>query len=102
MRVKASAVGLRAEEYRAELAVDSGWTGLDSLDIDEAQMARLWESESLELADLPTAQDADLPCHTGLVLHSSRGSALVSWSESRRRNGWSKPFETPTVPKVCG
>ena len=27
MRVKASAVGLAAEEYRAELAVDSGWTG---------------------------------------------------------------------------
>jgi len=76
MRVKASAVGLRAEEYRAELAVDSGWTGLDTLDIDEAQMGQLWETESLELADLPTAQDADLPCHTGLVLHSARGSAL--------------------------
>jgi len=76
MRVKASAVGLRAEEYRAELAVDSGWTGLDSLDIDEAQMGSLWETESLELADLSTAQDADLPCHTGLVLHSARGSAL--------------------------
>src|SRR5690554_946036 len=76
MRVKASAVGLRAEEYRAELAVDSGWTGLDTLDIDEAQMSALWETESLELADLPTAQGAELPCHTGLVLHSARGSAL--------------------------
>ena len=76
MRVKASALGLRAEEYRAELAVDSGWTGLETLDIDEAQMGQLWESESLELADLPTAQGLDLPCHTGLVLHSARGSAL--------------------------
>jgi len=30
MRVKASAVGLEAEEYRAELAVESGWTGMAS------------------------------------------------------------------------
>ena len=30
MRVKASAVGLAAEEYRHELAVDSGWTGMAS------------------------------------------------------------------------
>ena len=31
MRVKASAVGLAAEEYRAELAVESGWTGVSEL-----------------------------------------------------------------------
>ena len=36
MRVKASAVGLDAEEYRAELAVDSGWTGMVELDVSEA------------------------------------------------------------------
>ena len=41
MRVKASAVGLRAEEYRAELAVDSGWTGMDELEVTEQQMATL-------------------------------------------------------------
>jgi PhoH-like ATPase len=76
LRVKASALGLRAEEYRAELAVDSGWTGLETLDVDEGQMAQLYEDESLELADLPLAQGLDLPCHTGLVLHSARGSAL--------------------------
>lgn len=76
MRVKASAVGLRAEEYRAELAVDSGWTGLEDLDVDEAQMARLWETERLDLVEVPAAQDLELPCHTGLVIHSPRGSAL--------------------------
>ncbi|MGW6131900.1 PhoH family protein [Cellulomonas sp. NPDC055163] len=92
MRVKASAVGLRAEEYRAELAVDSGWTGMDTLDVSEQQMARLWEHESFALADLDQDLEAggveevatsargaaahDLPCHTGLVLHSPRGSAL--------------------------
>lgn len=84
MRVKASAVGLRAEEYRAELAVDSGWTGMDTLDLDEAQMARLWDEESLELVELATAQDRELPCHTGLVLHSARGSALGRVTPDKR------------------
>jgi PhoH-like ATPase len=74
MRIKASAIGLRAEEYRHELAVDSGWTGMDALDLPEQQMAQLWEHESLPLADLVDAPT--LPCHTGLVLHSPRGSAL--------------------------
>jgi len=84
MRVKASAVGLRAEEYRAELAVDSGWTGMDALDLTEQQMSDLWEHESVALADVDpgyqsaggAGDPADLPCHTGLVLHSPRGSAL--------------------------
>jgi len=71
MRVKASAVGLRAEEYRAELAVDSGWTGMAELDLSEEQMAALWETEELEHREA-----GELPCHTGLVLHSPRGSAL--------------------------
>ena len=74
MRIKASAIGLRAEEYRHELAVDSGWTGMDALDLTEQQMAQLWEHDSLPLADVEDAPS--LPCHTGLVVHSPRGSAL--------------------------
>src|SRR6202035_1781118 len=31
MRVKAASVGLAAQEYRAELPVDSGWTGMTEL-----------------------------------------------------------------------
>jgi PhoH-like ATPase len=76
MRVKASAVGLQAAEYRAELAVDSGWTGMDQLDLAEQQMADLWEHESLDLTEVPGLAARSLPCHTGLVLHSLRGSAL--------------------------
>ena len=71
MRVKASALGLKAEEYRAELAVDSGWTGMAELHLSEEQMASLWSSEELEHREA-----GELPCHTGLVLHSPRGSAL--------------------------
>ena len=77
MRVKASAVGLPAEEYRALLAVDSGWTGVTERTISPMEMADLWHHERLALADLdPDAELADLPCHTGVILHSARGSAL--------------------------
>ena len=38
MRVKASAVGLDAEEYRAELTVDSGWTGMAEVEVTDEQM----------------------------------------------------------------
>ncbi|MBI9115223.1 PhoH family protein [Sanguibacter suaedae] len=79
MRVKASAVGLNAEEYRAELAVDSGWTGMGEMPLGEEQMAALWEAESVELAQLDpgtVAEASPLYCHQGLVLQSSRGSAL--------------------------
>ena len=71
MRVKASSVGIRAEEYRAELAVESEWTGMAELDVDADQLDRFYERGVLEL---PSARD--LPCHTGVVLLSSGGSAL--------------------------
>src|SRR5450830_295563 len=41
------------------------------LDLSEEQMASLWASEELEHREA-----GELPCHTGLVLHSPRGSAL--------------------------
>jgi PhoH-like ATPase len=71
MRVKASSVGINAEEYRAELAVESEWTGMAELDVDADQLDRFYERGLLEL---PSARD--LPCHTGVVLLSSGGSAL--------------------------
>ena len=71
MRVKASAVGLEAEEYRAELAVDSGWTGVRELEISTEEMDQLYDRGRVEHAGA-----AELPCHTGLVLLSPRGSGL--------------------------
>jgi PhoH-like ATPase len=71
MRVKASAVGLDAEEYEAEKTVDSGWTGMAEVDVSVETMATLYSEQAI---DLPAA--ADLPCHAGLVLLSPRGSAL--------------------------
>ncbi|MGB3672803.1 MAG: PIN domain-containing protein [Candidatus Nanopelagicales bacterium] len=71
MRVKASAMGLGAEEYRAELAVTSGWTGISEVAVTTTQIDELYDTEVLELDEA-----RDLPCHTGLVLYSDRGSAL--------------------------
>ncbi|MBT9255202.1 PhoH family protein [Phycicoccus sp. MAQZ13P-2] len=71
MRVKASACGLDAEEYRAELAVESGWTGMAELDVSVEEMDHLYEYGRLEHAGA-----AEMPCHTGLKLISPRGSGL--------------------------
>jgi PhoH-like ATPase len=71
LRVKASSVGLLAEEYRAELAVTSGWTGMEELHIAAEDVDALFAQETV---DLPEA--VGLPVHTGLVLQSERGKAL--------------------------
>ena len=71
MRVKASAVGLAAEEYRAELATSTEWTGMTELDVDADQVSALYENGVLDLAEA-----RDLPCHTGVVLLGPSGSAL--------------------------
>jgi PhoH-like ATPase len=71
LRVKAASIGLAAEEYRAELAVDSGWTGLAEIDVSGEQMAELYDNETMS-----TRLVQDLPINTNLVIHSERGSAL--------------------------
>ena len=72
MRVKASSVGLTAEEYRAELVIASGWTGMSELDVAGSVVDALYENDRIDLDEA-----RDLPCHTGLVLVSERGSALA-------------------------
>ncbi|AZM48360.1 ribonuclease [Streptomyces sp. WAC 06738] len=72
LRIKASSVGLAAEEYRAELAItDSGWTGMAELMLSGEQVDELFAAE---VVSVPEADD--LPVHTGLVLQSERGRAL--------------------------
>lgn len=87
MRVKASAVGLPAEEYRAELAVDSGWTGMREIDLSDEQMGSLWENDAVEIASLdPATVEAASPLlvHTGMVVHSPGGSALGRVTADKR------------------
>lgn len=71
MRVKASAVGLDAQEYRAEIVPSSGWTGMSELNVSANDIDDLYDEEVIDLEAV-----RDLPCHTGVVLASERGSAL--------------------------
>ena len=71
LRVKAAAVGIVADEYRHGQASDPTWTGMAETDVTEEQVRRLYAGEAVEHTDA-----AELPCHTGLVLHSTNGSAL--------------------------
>ena len=71
LRVKAASLGLSADEYRHELAVDSGWTGMDEITLGSNQISELYEKEVMQ-----TRLVQDMPINTGLVIHSDRGSAL--------------------------
>jgi len=71
MRVKAASLGLAAEEYLAEQAVNSGWTGIATLPLSGDEMSDLYESE-VGISE----QARGLPVNTGLIIQSERGSAL--------------------------
>ena len=92
MRVKVSAMGLTADEYRNDQVRDTGWTGVAHLGLDEATIHELYDGGAVPLADidvlgeyieqtpeLPDGQGPaeELPVNTGLVLTSPRGSALA-------------------------
>ncbi|CAB4630351.1 unannotated protein [freshwater metagenome] len=71
MRVKASALGMAADEYRNDNAKDSGWTGISELSLSGDEMNDLYDTEVIK----HKAVD-NLPVNTGLVISSERGSAL--------------------------
>ncbi|CAB4331291.1 unannotated protein [freshwater metagenome] len=79
LRVKASAVGLEAQEYRAETVPNSGWTGMTEVSVSANEIDELYDEE---LIDHESARD--LPCHTGVVLSSDRGSALARVTTDKR------------------
>ena len=72
LRVKASSVGVEAQEYLAELVSNSGWTGIEELEVSSSLIDDLYSSD---YADHEAAHQ--LPVHTGVVLHSGKGSALA-------------------------
>ncbi len=71
LRLKASIVGLDAEEYRNELASDTNWSGLTELDVDRTVIDALFDDHVVDLAEARS-----LPCNTGVVLHAGSQSAL--------------------------
>ena len=71
LRVKASAVGLAADEYRAQDIVPSGWTGMAELPVSSEQVDTLFHAG---LIDADSARE--LPCHTGVKLVTPSSAAL--------------------------
>jgi PhoH-like ATPase len=73
MRIKASAVGLRAGEYHGEHIGESdpGYSGMAELEVPASVLDELYDGGC---TDVESARE--LPCHTGLVLLSERGTAL--------------------------
>ena len=79
LRVKASSVGVEAQEYLAELVSNSGWTGIEETNVSHSVIDDLYASD---FADHESAHQ--LPVHTGIVLHSEKGSALARVTADKR------------------
>ncbi|WP_337109786.1 PhoH family protein [Prescottella equi] len=79
LRVKAGAVGLPADEFRAHDVVPSGWTGMTEIDVSSEFIDQLF---SEGIVDLDEARE--LPCHTGIRLLGGRSSALGRVTPDKR------------------
>jgi len=71
LRVRAGAVGLPADEYRAQDVVASGWTGMAELAVSQSDVDSMFANGVLDHDDA-----RDLPCHTGVRLLAGTQSAL--------------------------
>jgi PhoH-like ATPase len=64
LRLKASIVGLDADEYRNELASsDASWNGFVELEVDRDSIDELYTERVVDLVEA-----RDLPCNTGIAL----------------------------------
>jgi PhoH-like ATPase len=79
LRLKASIVGLDADEYRNELANDATWTGFVELDVDSETVDVLFADRVVDLAEA-----RDLPCNTGVALVAGSQSALGRVRDDKR------------------
>ena len=79
LRVKAGAVGLAADEYRAQDVVVSGWSGMTELDVASSSIDALF---SEGVVDIDEARE--LPCHTGVRLLGGSSSALGRVTPEKR------------------
>nr|WP_007023295.1 PhoH family protein [Saccharomonospora iraqiensis] len=84
LRVKAGAVGLAADEYRAEEVTSSGWSGMADLDVPQEALDALFSGGEADLGDYGRPEAAELPCHTGLRLLAGSSSALARITPDKR------------------
>jgi len=71
MRLRASVLGLDADEYRTEFASDPGWTGMIELDVEPRDIDTLFADGELKLEET-----ANVPTHTAYRLRAGQQSAM--------------------------
>ena len=71
LRVKAASIGLVSEPYRHELADNYDYSGITELTVASEDIDKLYSDDEIKIDEA-----ADLPVHHGVVLSSSKGSAL--------------------------
>ncbi|OZM73633.1 ribonuclease [Amycolatopsis antarctica] len=76
LRVKAGAVGLDADEYRAQDVTPSGWTGMADVDVPQEAIDALFRENVVDMGDFGRPDVAEMPCHTGLRLLAGTTGAL--------------------------
>ena len=79
LRVKAGAVGLPADEFRAHDVVPSGWTGMTELDVASGVIDALFSEGVIDIDEA-----RELPCHTGIRLLGGTSSALGRVTPDKR------------------
>jgi PhoH-like ATPase len=79
LRLKASIVGLDADEYRNELASDHNWNGFAELVVDGEVVDSLYADRVVDLLEA-----RDLPCNTGVALVAGSQSALGRVRDDKR------------------
>ena len=79
LRLKAGVVGLEADEYRNELATDSGWTGFVELDV-----WRRSSTSSSSARSSTSTRRASCPATPGVALHAGSQSALARVHADKR------------------
>lgn len=77
MRLLAStAVNIVAEDYRADILPDSGYTGLIQIQVTKEVLDSLYENKTLRITSV-SEELKDVPVHTGVILKSGRSSAIA-------------------------
>ena len=84
LRVKAGAVGLEADEYRAQEVTPSGWTGMADVDVQQELVDALFSGGTVDPVEYGLEDLTDLPCHTGLRLLAGSSSALGRITADKR------------------
>jgi PhoH-like ATPase len=75
LRLKASVVGIPAEEYRHEMVDPDGWSGIVELEVPVDLIDSLYHDRAVS-SDLVLVDGSEAPVNAGLVLRSASASAL--------------------------